>query len=452
MLERALRALARLVIGVFYRSVDVLGAERVPPAGPLLFVANHPNGLVDPILITAHLGRLPRFLAKSTLWANPVVWPLLQLARVIPVYRQQDAGADPRDNERSLARCRAELAAGAAVALFPEGISYHRPELQPLKTGAARIALGAEAEHGPLGLRIVPLGLTFERKHLFRSRALLQVGTPIDVAELVTAGGAEDRDTVLRLTAAIDAGLREVTLNHASWEEAALVQQAAEVFASESGPLALGERVPLQQRFVVGYRALVEREPARLNALVERLRGYVARLEAAGLSDRQVRATWERARRRGLARLLGLLAQAPLALLGAVLNWVPYRIIGRIAHSVRDEPDQPATFKLLASLILYPIVWSAEAGTAARAWGGAAGCALALVAPLTGWIAVRFQERWGGLLRGARAWWLFRRDPRRAAELRELRDTLRRDVMQLHLELQASGGAGTRSSSDHRVR
>jgi hypothetical protein len=175
-----------------------------------------------------------------------------------------------------------------------------------------------------------------------------------------------------------------------------------------------------------------------VNALVERLRAYVAQLERAGLSDRQVRATWERARRRGLARALGLLALAPLALLGAALNWVPYRIIGRIAHTVRDEPDQPATYKLLASLILYPIVWTAEAWLAARVWGGVAGCALALVAPLTGWLAVRFQERWGGLLRGSRAWWLFRRNPQRAAELRALRHALRRDVMELQLELAAS--------------
>ena len=63
---------------------------------------------------------------------------------------------------------------------FPEGISHDEPELQPLKTGAARIALGAMERHGPLPVRIVPVGLTFEEKGVFRSRALLVVGEAID--------------------------------------------------------------------------------------------------------------------------------------------------------------------------------------------------------------------------------------------------------------------------------
>jgi 1-acyl-sn-glycerol-3-phosphate acyltransferase len=435
MRERSLRALARLSVGVFYRSVDVLEAERVPASGPLLLVANHPNGLVDPIVIAAHLERMPRFLAKSTLWRNPVLWPLLELARVIPVYRHLDGKVDPRENERSFERCRAELAAGAAVALFPEGISYHRPELQPLKTGAARIALGAEAEHGPLGLRIVPLGLTFERKHEFRSRALLQVGAPIEVAPFATPEGAADRDAVRRLTQAIDAGLREVTLNFASWEEAARVQQAAEVFAGNPGPLALGERVPLQRRFVAGYGALVERAPERVHPVVQSLRAYQEELARAGLTDRQVRATWRGARRGALARLIVLAALAPLAAVGALLNWIPYQLVRRIARAVEHEPDQPAAFKLLASLILYPITWAAEAWLAARFVGAGFACWIASLGPLGGWVAMRFLEEASGLARAARAWWTVRRDPARVAGLQQRRAALQAQVTALAREV-----------------
>jgi 1-acyl-sn-glycerol-3-phosphate acyltransferase len=433
--ERALRALARLVCGVFYRRLDVIGARTLPETGPLLLVANHPNGLVDPILMVACLDRLPRFLAKSTLWSNPAVRPLLQLARSIPVFRHQDGAVDPRENERSLAQCRAELAAGAVVALFPEGISYHEPELQPLKTGAARIALGAEAEHGPLALRIVPVGLTFEEKYSFRSGALLQVGTPIDVSDLATPQGAADRDAVLRLTSAIEAGLREVTLNYPSWDEAALVARAAEVFAPGAEHLSLGARAPLERRVAAGYAALLRRDAERVAPVVRDLRGYAADLERAGLTDRDLRATWNRARRRGLARLIGLVARAPFAALGVLLNFVPYQLVRAIARRVEHEPDQPATFKLLASLVLYPLTWTAEACLAA-AFAGAPGCvAAALAGPLCGWLAVRFSEHAGGLAHAAHAWRALRRDPDLFARLRQRRERLRTDVLALEREL-----------------
>jgi 1-acyl-sn-glycerol-3-phosphate acyltransferase len=436
--EQFLRALARLVIAVFYRNVDELGAHDVPGRGPILWVANHPNGLVDPILMAACLPRVPRFLAKSTLWDNPMVRPLLQLARSIPVCRQQDGAVDPGDNERTFAQCRAELAAGSAVAVFPEGISYHEPELQPLKTGAARIALGAEAEHGPLGLHIVPVGLTFERKFQFRSRALLQVGNPIDVSAFRTPQGARDREAVRELTLAIDAGLREVTLNFSSWEEAALVAQAAEVFAGGRGRLALRELAPLGRRFAEGYAALSRRDPARVARVVEVLRGYVDDLEREGLTDPEVRSDWHHARRRGLLRLLGLFAQAPLAAFGLLANFAPYQLVRRIARRVEHEPDQPASFKLLSSLVLYPLTWLGLGCFGQRSAGPWGGVLLVVGAPLCGWIAVRFLERAEGLLRATRAWLALARDPARFARLHARRESLKRDVLALEREL-ASG-------------
>ena len=60
---RLARRLARLLVGVFYRRIEVVGAERVPAAGPLLLVANHGNSLIDPLLLLACLPRPARFLA-----------------------------------------------------------------------------------------------------------------------------------------------------------------------------------------------------------------------------------------------------------------------------------------------------------------------------------------------------------------------------------------------------
>ena len=47
--------LARTLVRVFFRSIELVGADRVPRSGPLLVVANHHNSLVDPALVLAEL-------------------------------------------------------------------------------------------------------------------------------------------------------------------------------------------------------------------------------------------------------------------------------------------------------------------------------------------------------------------------------------------------------------
>src|SRR5262249_31844160 len=121
------RALARTVLRIFYRDITVVGARQIPRGAPLVVVANHPNGLVDPALIAGFLPLRLRFLAKSTMWANIALRPLLALAGSVPVYRRQDPGVDTSQNVHTFARCHQVLAAGGTVALFPEGHSHSEP-------------------------------------------------------------------------------------------------------------------------------------------------------------------------------------------------------------------------------------------------------------------------------------------------------------------------------------
>src|SRR6185436_12374607 len=136
-----MRTLARLVLRIWFREVEVCGAERIPPVQP-------------------------RFLAKSTLWKIPILRPFLRLAGSIPVYRPQDK-EDTSRNAETFTRAGEVLAQRGAIALFPEGKSHSQPGLQPLRTGAARIVLEAERKHPGLGVRIVPVGLLFDAKETF---------------------------------------------------------------------------------------------------------------------------------------------------------------------------------------------------------------------------------------------------------------------------------------------
>src|SRR5690606_38598881 len=86
--DRILTFVARLLTRAFFRSVEVEGPP--PPPGPVILAASHLYGFVDPVVLVARLGVLPRFLAKATLWKTAVARPLLGFARVIPVHRRVD--------------------------------------------------------------------------------------------------------------------------------------------------------------------------------------------------------------------------------------------------------------------------------------------------------------------------------------------------------------------------
>ncbi|MBV9110003.1 MAG: 1-acyl-sn-glycerol-3-phosphate acyltransferase, partial [Gemmatimonadetes bacterium] len=222
-------AFARNALKLFYRLT--ISGERVPGRGPVLLVANHPNSLLDPGMVVAVARRPVRFLAKAPLFDMPVIGMLSRGAGAIPVYRQQDTGGDTAQNADTFRAVWDALAEGSAVGIFPEGTSHSEPSLVPLKTGAARIAMGAAMRTGG-AFPIVPVGLSFREKETFRSDAVAVVGDPVAWDDLAGTG-PQDRDAVRELTRRIDEALHDVTVNLERWDDAPLVETAEAVYAAE---------------------------------------------------------------------------------------------------------------------------------------------------------------------------------------------------------------------------
>jgi glycerol-3-phosphate O-acyltransferase / dihydroxyacetone phosphate acyltransferase len=435
----------RLVLRIFFRRVEVMGAERLPLGRPMVLVSNHVNGLVDPVLLLGPLPVRPRLLAKSTLWKNPIVRPFANWAGAIPVYRHQDQ-VDTAQNEETFIRCHEVLAQGGAVALFPEGKSHSEPALQPLKTGLARIVLGAERRFPGIGTLIVPVGLTFDQKESFRSQALVQVGEPIDPEPEILLDKVDNPAAVRALTARVSQALEEVTLNYGSWEDARLIARAAEIYGRAAvelpGRRRLAETFPIQRAFIEGYEDLRQRFPERVEAVVKAVQSYDRLLDALHLRDDQVAAAYPFSPVfRFVGRtLLRLLIHLPLAIVGTILNWLTYRIIGPIATLIaRGIPDQIATYKLFGAVLLFPLTWIAESLLASHWLGWWAAPVVLCLAPLAGWAALLFHETHNAFWREAWAYLLLRTRRRVAEQLKACREKVLREVGELE-ELWRGGG------------
>jgi glycerol-3-phosphate O-acyltransferase / dihydroxyacetone phosphate acyltransferase len=143
MVGALIRAAAGRAAAAFYR-IERRGPA-VPP-GPVLLVANHPNSLLDPLVLFHTAGRPSRPLARAPLFDRPVIGRLIRAVGGIPVHRREDAPAMMARNRDALQATIRALRAGDAVQIFAEGRSHSDPSVSRLRTGSARIALGAESD------------------------------------------------------------------------------------------------------------------------------------------------------------------------------------------------------------------------------------------------------------------------------------------------------------------
>lgn len=213
-----LRWLARKLALIYYSRIYVTQREQVPESGPVLFVANHANSLLDAVMVGRAARRPVHFLAKAPLFSIPVFGPALQALGMVPAYRAADDASKLSKNLDSISQTAACLAKGEAVGVFPEGKSHDALTIEQVKTGAARIA-GEAIKQGADNLRILPLGINYERKERFRSVVWVNVGQPIP-AKVWLNGGGDERKAVRELTGEIERRLKEVAvhLDEPAWE------------------------------------------------------------------------------------------------------------------------------------------------------------------------------------------------------------------------------------------
>ena len=454
-----------------------------------MFVLNHPNGLVDPCFLLCFAPRPVSFLAKSPLFRTPVIGFFVRALDSIPVYRKQDEGADTSRNRETFARAAELLRRGGTIAICPEGASHSEPGLLPLKTGAARIALGAvsitaearpsarashRAEHAlsevrastpPTGasalkLQIVPAGLYYTAKTSFRSGALLYFGEPVEVAPAeLDERGEPPREAVRELSDKISDALHALTLNADRHEALAMVARAERIFSSEGDEEderpSLERELRRRRRFVEGYAFHRTHSPQRLEVLEKRIRQYEEELKQAGIEDpRQLSAATvsKYARVRTIwTRVALFLLLAPVALAGALVHYPAYTLAGLLATKFANSyEDVLSTFKIAGALLLFPLTWGALAVAAYfyAGWGGA--LAALVCAPLAGFVALRTREELDSFIAGTRATLFFIRERSFFRQLLEERRAIRREILDLGYEAERAGALNCRSGRSDR--
>lgn len=365
MLYQLLKPVAVTGINLFFNSISVENQERIPNKGPVIFAANHPNTMMDPLIVGANCNRSVAFLAKSTLFSNKAFAWLLGLIGIIPVYRKIDAEGDMVRNEEMFSATYRHLEKGRALLIFPEGISTPERIIHKIKTGAARIGLGAEANNDfNLNVYIVPAGINYSAGTKFRSDVHCRFGIPIAMTDFREQYETDDRSAVQAVTSQLRQALKKLTTTVTDQADADIVQSLETIYKKEL-TVDLGmdkhskdDEFKVSKGIIRAVRWFSENKPKWSHKMKQSIIQYLSILDKLKIRDDFLSTSRSKVTfSRRLQSWFFLVFGFPVFIYGWILNYLPYKLSGILAvRAVKGHFADLSSKKMLFGMGLF-IVW-----------------------------------------------------------------------------------------------
>ncbi|MFD3002234.1 lysophospholipid acyltransferase family protein [Pontibacter toksunensis] len=361
MLYAILKLIYKTGLQVFFRRFEARNRSLMPDEGPLLVVSNHPNTFMDPIVTASLLNQPVHFIAKSTVFGSGFQNWMLRQMHLIPIHRREDNPDQAVSNDEAFAASFKALQQKKTLLIFPEGNSFNQRRLRKLKTGTARIALGAEADADySLGIKILPVGINYAAPTRFRSDVFVNIGEPITVADYATTYQQDGQTAVLALTEDIRLRLESLIIHTPTDEEDELARQVETIYKDHLAAAAPPD-VPSHEQDFLLTKAIVKSieyfsqvAPARVVALKQKLNSYMMQLKRLRLRDAVMGKRSKTIIRQSLLNLLYLVAGLPVYLYGLLHNYLPYIIPSKVARAVTKEEEWYAPIMLTVGIFTFP--------------------------------------------------------------------------------------------------
>jgi len=363
MLYSVLSIVIRIALKIFFRKITIHGIENIPTTQPIIVMGNHPNTFMDPIL--AALVMLPRqvhFLANGSIFKTAAARMVLNQFNTIPVYRKQDV-TDKRDekNLSAFQKCFEFLASGGILLVFPEGNSINERKLRPIKTGTARIALGAEQQQQfQLPLKLLPIGLNYSNPTRFRETVEINIGKPFDVKNYQQSYQENPVETVNALTQEIQKRLASLIVVTDDKEADDLVRKIELIYKKQ---ISLDNNIKnlnvnLTQNIVKALHYFQDNNPKLVREVKEKIDNYFSTIKEFNVSDYLI----EKSENVGVGKLiryiLYFISGLPVYITGLFFNYIPFIIPSKIARWISSDEEYRAPIMMTAGIFTFPLYYT----------------------------------------------------------------------------------------------
>ena len=361
MLYSLIQKISVLAIKLFFNQISIQNKQIVPNTSPIIFVANHPNFFMDPLIIGSYCPRQLYFFAKSTLFNSPLKKRILTRLNLVPVYRKIDDKENMGGNVNSFNKGYRILENNGAFLIFPEGISVGKRVLGKIKTGAARIGLEAELKNDfALNIVIIPIRLSYSDQVRFRSNIMIRFGSPIELSKFEKEYKRNEVETVKKVTLIIEKSLNNLT-NYYQTDQIEDIVQGLELIYKMELMTELGMEVDNKNDDFIISKILTDavqwykdNELALIIEFREKLNEYIDLLKQLDIRDefldpvRQEKRGWGKTK-----TILFLVIGSPLFIWGIITNYIPYILPRVLVEITNKDQSEEASWKLIYGFIFF---------------------------------------------------------------------------------------------------
>ena len=403
MIYLLLRNLIRLALRGYFRKVHVLNEIVTAVNKPVILAANHPNGVMDILVLIALLSKNTYyFLVPADMMIVSWKARLLKWLNCIPVERGEE-----KLSMQTLGKCSDILKNKGKLIVFAEDKSHQAKRLTQISNDAGSIALDVEESYGfNLDIMLIPVALNYTYFNLFRSELMISLALPIPMIDFKNAFQEHKEQAFSSLNENISKGLTAEMVIIEQEEHEIVTERLLTINRNDCDIPSIPWKSKQQDKLrfdqiIVGYiNKLATQDAPTLMGLTQKTSDYFGQLASFGLNDQNLSAT----ARKGLVKYLLLVLTLPLFCIGYVCNIVPIWLTGVSSPSNVENPVWHEANRFLKGIGYWTIYYLIITTVTYRLGGLYAGLSVGLLIPVSGYFALYYRE-WGkSLLDTVRFW------------------------------------------------
>ena len=168
----------------FFKKLTIIGKEKIPKDGAIIFSPNHQSALLDPLLVGVTSGKRLYSLTRSDAFRKPFLW-ILDAMQTLPVYRIRDGYGNLHLNKKTFEICYKLLKDRNNLMIFSEGKHHNEYFLLPISKGSSRIGLEGLKKSPKTKIYLQAVGINYgSHTHPYHNCTIVY-GNPIKLNEFI---------------------------------------------------------------------------------------------------------------------------------------------------------------------------------------------------------------------------------------------------------------------------